>query len=117
MASVIGFLVAIKDVLRLHEKGLLFGGVVCSSFIWLSSSNTKRSAAKPMGDQSNSAVVMGNLLAVRFCLLVLLAISRKCYWFIEQPGSSRLPGMPYYEPLVNYGMLLPHFFVRWPGAE
>jgi hypothetical protein len=51
-------------------------------------------------------------------MLALVALSRKVYWCVEQPGSSKLPAFPYLEPLVNFhsesvAESLMHFFARW----
>ena len=46
--STLGFGIAIRDVLRLVVHGLMFAGVPCFSFVWVSRSNTGRSASCPL---------------------------------------------------------------------
>ena len=48
--STLGFGIAIRDVLRLVVHGLMFAGVPCFSFVWVSRSNTGRSASCPLGN-------------------------------------------------------------------
>lgn len=48
--STLGFVIAIRDTLRLVIHGLFFAGVPCFSFIWMNRSNTGRSAAAPLGN-------------------------------------------------------------------
>ncbi|CAL1164269.1 unnamed protein product [Cladocopium goreaui] len=46
-----GFLRLVQMALRVVEDGVAHGGPPCSSFIWLNRGTSKRSAARPMGDQ------------------------------------------------------------------
>lgn len=119
------------QVMRLRQGGLLWGGVPCSSFVWISRGTSRRSQAtappKPcqcmpgtpfvstcesatilqflqanvLGDNSVEFVRLGNLCVVRFCLLVLLACSRNCIWAVEQPSSSMMPEHPRMQQLFQ----------------
>ena len=61
LLSAIGFLHAVALVLRLKIGGLLWLAPVCSSFCWLSLSQTKRSPENDFrGDQTNENVREGN---------------------------------------------------------
>lgn len=44
--------------------------------------------ARPCGDESKAAVILGNKCLVRFLLLVLLAMARNVMWVIENPAAS-----------------------------
>lgn len=72
--STVGFLVAIRDTLRLVVHGLLFAGVPCFSFIWMNRVNTGRSASRPLGDQSCPAT--------QAPVHVLLAFAHSMYDYI-----------------------------------
>jgi hypothetical protein len=48
---------AVKSTLRIVEGGLLWGGVPCSSVVFMNLSNMKRTAGGPLGDQSFSAAI------------------------------------------------------------
>lgn len=117
------------QVMRLRQGGLLWGGVPCSSFVWISRGTSKRSQATALpnpcasachehilsahvslqhavqdnvlGDGSKEFVRVGNLCVVRFCLLVLLAYSRNCIWAVEQPSSSIMPDHPRMQQLFR----------------
>jgi hypothetical protein len=107
-----GLLIAIRNTLRIVEGGLLYGGVPCNSFIFMNSRNTQRTDSNPLGNKMCPAAVTGNILASRFMMLVLIALARKVYWFVEQPGSSKLKLFPYTLPLLQSN-ILPHSLVRW----
>lgn len=83
-----GFLLAIRQTLRLKPGALLWGGVPCSSWVFMSSSVSGRRKMCPDGDTSQPCVQQGTQLMTRFMLLALLAACRGVYWCIEQPGSS-----------------------------
>ena len=76
------------QVMRLKVGGLLWGGVPCSSWVFLNRHTSKRSREAPLGDEGQPSVCRANLLVTRWTLLVLLAVSRGCLWLAEQPMSS-----------------------------
>ena len=88
--SELGLIKAVSLVLRLGKLALLFAGVPCDSFVFISSASHGRNATCPYGLQERPFVEMGNLLTARFALLALLAVSRRALWLAEQPGSSVL---------------------------
>ena len=83
-----GLATAICTLLRVREGGLCFMGPQCSSWVWLSRSTTKRSAADPDGDVNLPTVKEGNHLNKVVALLVTIAGLAGVSWVIEQPGSS-----------------------------
>ena len=89
-----GFLVAAAGTLRLQEFGLLFAGVPCSSYIFISSSLHQRSPALPWGIENYQFVWEGNRLASRFLLLAAVAIVRLVKWGIENPKSTLIHVLP-----------------------
>ncbi len=88
-----GFLLAVRSVLRLRTGGTLWGGVPCSSFVWISRGSSGRSKDMPEGNGSLCSI-LGNVLLVRFILLSMIAISRGCHVVIEQPESSLMTRHP-----------------------
>ena len=52
ITSTMGYAVAIRHVLALRPAGLLYAGLPCCSYTWVSSSRHRRSASQPMGDLS-----------------------------------------------------------------
>ena len=95
LSTVVGLLLGILQVLRLRKGALLWLGVPCSSFGFMSSSVHKRTWRDPLGDIQRSFVSMGNVLSARACLLAALAMVRKSYYFIEHPQQSMLQAFPY----------------------
>jgi hypothetical protein len=90
----IGMLHAVGLVLRLKVGGLLWGGVPCSSWVWVNRATSRRTQNCPLGNPKEPSVRRANLLVVRWTLLVLLAVSRGCLWLCEQPMSSLMPEHP-----------------------
>ena len=110
VTSPLGFLTALRDVLRCKSdyKSLVWCGVPCSrlldciyagaggvgntkyftcpapllSWVWLSSSRTKRSSAEfgIDGDPTVHSVLTANCIASRTCLLLLVATALKVFW-------------------------------------
>ena len=76
----IGFLTAIRYVLRLKKGGCLFGGLPCSAHVWIASGTTGKNRSCPRGDMTVPATQKGNCLASHFCLLALIAVARQSYW-------------------------------------
>jgi len=92
--STTGFLIAIRDTLRLRPGALLWGGIPCCSYIWMSSSLHGRYGAI-LGDTRQQFVEIGNVCCARFAMLAALALVIGAHYCIEQPSSSQLVFMPY----------------------
>ena len=71
-----------KYVMRLKLGGLLWEAVVCSSFVFANSSNTKRSVTNPYGDTEYEQVAKGNMMAdiAAFFWPSPAAEVSKCVW-------------------------------------
>lgn len=93
------------------------GGVPCSLLVFISRGTSKRNVYPHgiMGDPDSEVTKLSNLVLSRFCLLVLVAISRNVFWAIEQPSSSLLPQTPYYSYLLNLSQLNT-VFIRMSAA-
>ena len=94
LARPYGMLKALALTLRLKEHSLLYGGVPCNAFIFISSSGHKRTISNPWGDESRHFVWLSNMLGSRFCLLACVAIARAAVWLVENPHSSKLFILP-----------------------
>ena len=90
-----GFCRAVLFTLQLIEGAILWGGVPCNSFGFMSSSVHCRTATQPMGDVRSNWVKMSNAIATRFALLAALAMSRRVAWCVENPARSMLVHYPY----------------------
>lgn len=111
-----GFLLALKGVVRVRYNGLLWLGVPCNSWIFMSSSTTKRASSEHgiMGNEDVRAVALGNCIAARVALLCMVAVVRGIFWCAEQPGSSCLKDCPYMSHVLT--CMGPNFMQRmWMG--
>lgn len=111
MLSDLGFLHSIAKLLRVKMFGLLYGGIPCESYSFMSSGTHRRTAAEPFGKPYNF-VVEGSTFATRFVFLAILAIARGVCWMIENPSRSMLPHMPCMQLLLT--KYLRPLQVHWP---
>ena len=96
-----GFVHAVVLVLRLRGcAALQFFGTVCSSWVWIVRSCTKRSVDNPLGDRSNAFTEHGNVMVSRCCLLKLLGWAKGCSFMLEQPSSTLMPHHPRIEQVI-----------------
>ena len=58
----LGFMLAIRLVLRLRRRGLLSLGPPCGSFVWVNLATSLRTLLEPYGDITKSHVSVGNVL-------------------------------------------------------
>jgi hypothetical protein len=92
--SLKGFLNAVKLVLRLAPQGLLWMAPVCSSWIFLNSSNTHRRKSNVEGDVNYRPVQEGNAMATVAALLMKLAWVRDLAAVMANPQSSLIFQFP-----------------------
>jgi hypothetical protein len=85
-----GFQYALRRVMSLKPGGLLWMAPVCSSFIWLSRSQTKRKLTNVMGDPGSASACMGNLFAQQCAFFLAVAYARGVHVAIENPGGSMI---------------------------
>ena len=103
LLSTEGFLHAVKGVLRLRRNSLLWGGLPCSTWVWINRGTSQRSRSNPLGNRSIPSVASANELVSRFSLLVLLAVARGAAWLVEQPSTSLLPLHPRIANVLQLG--------------
>ena len=84
-----GFRRAVTLVMRLAAGGLLWLAPVCSSWVFMNSSNCRRTAANGYkGNEKYKPVQLGNIMAEATAFLVLLAYRRCCTAAVENPIQS-----------------------------
>ena len=105
-------MVLLQGILRLKPGALMCMGTPCNSHVWMCSSTTKKTKECPRGDVSVKAVWIGNMTASRSALGCLVAMARRVWWMIEQPGSSVLPYMPEMRWISNVSTIIPDLFPR-----
>ena len=91
MTTLAGFRSALKTVQRLRPGGLLVMGPPCCSFVWMNSSNCKRSSTNDFeGDTAYEQVHAGNLQADVAGFIFLYAICRGVIPVLENPPASNM---------------------------
>jgi len=83
-----GYVFLLSLVLRLGPLGVMWLAVVCSSWVWVSRSSTKRSFVKPMGEESHVSVKQSNVMVSRATILIYICEALSLLWFLEQPSTS-----------------------------
>lgn len=68
------------------------------------------------GNTSLESVRKSNVHLARAALCILLCMARQCWWTVEQPGTSRLPRIPFYEGLLQDD-LIPTILQRLSGSQ
>ena len=91
-----GFLRCLLQVMRLRPDALLHAGPPCSSFVWVNSSTHKRNV-DILGDESLAYIQQANAICCRTCLLLLVALVRCVQYGVEQPRSSKLYELPWFQ--------------------
>lgn len=102
LLSASGFMSAVHCVLSMRERGLLWMGPVCSSFVFMNSSKCKRSLANPLGDVNYKRVVEGNLHASVAAFLFALASLRGVLPIIENPAGSMIFRFPLLASVLTF---------------
>ncbi len=85
-----GFLLALKSVLTLIPGGMMWAGVPCSLWTWISRSVHKRKRGA-MNGNSIACVRKSNTILARTVLLCMVCMARSAMWAVEQPSSSLMP--------------------------
>ena len=109
----VGFLFAIRQVLRVVEGGLAYFGLPCNSYGFMSSSLHGRGPQQPFGRSCHSFVQQGNILAARMCLLLMLCVARGIRFMVENPDRSALSIYPYLQHLMSFHQLKPQRIFWW----
>lgn len=87
------------------------------SFSPRSSGTSRRSAAQPLGEVRFPSVRLGNVLAARTMILILVAASLQCWWLFEQPQGSMFEHHPIVQQVLQMLDVWRHrFAMRTYGA-
>jgi hypothetical protein len=74
---------------------------VCSSWVWMCSSVSKRSKGRPMGDRHRLFVRVGNRMVSRVAILLMILSARGVVWALEQPASSVMQYHPRFQEVLR----------------
>ena len=102
LLSDIGFLYAIRQILRLKEGGLLYWALPCNSFSFMARSLHQRTVSHPFGRPVHKFVVAGNILATRVACLTMLGLCRRVRFMLEQPDRSLAAVFPYFMHIFSF---------------
>ena len=116
MLGTIGFINALRLTLRVCRGGLNFMALPCNSHSFMSSSVHKRSSSTPFGDEGQGLVVVGNEIAYRTTLLILVSIARSILWAVENPGGSKCVVLPVFQQLLG-SLVLRTTSWKWSGLQ
>ncbi|CAK8987246.1 Uncharacterized protein (Fragment), partial [Durusdinium trenchii] len=62
---------------------------------------TKRSASRPLGEESYPSVALGNLLLARTLVILMVAHALGCMWILEQPKGSVMELHPLFQEMMG----------------
>ena len=84
----LGFLNALLLLLRVRPGGGAFSAPVCSTWVYVNRGTSKRSQARPHGDEEREQVRLANCMVARCCLLMYVSTARGLLHVLEQPIGS-----------------------------
>ena len=85
-----GFKKALQQLFAVKPKGLAWFAPECKSFVFVNSSNCKRTRSQPEGDESYAAVASGNRQAEIMIFMYCVALIRDVHPVGEQPAGSAM---------------------------
>ena len=88
--TTLGLLCALRMLMRVWEGGLVWSGQVCSTWVWLARSSTRRTWQLPLGNLLCPCVRAGNAMAARTAIFACFCYARKLDFVVKQPASSLL---------------------------
>jgi len=101
LLSWFGFMSAVRCVLAIRRGGLLWMAPVCSSFVFMNSSNCQRRRGNWMGNVNYKPVAEGNLHATVAAFLFALARLRGVFPVLENPAGSVIFRFPVLELVLS----------------
>lgn len=105
----LGFALCLMNVMRCKVGSLAFMGLPCSAHVFMSSGTTLKTRSNPRGDMTTSCARLGNLLACRTAILILVCIARRVWWGAEQPATSVAPYLHYMDWAININRCMTGF--------
>ena len=113
MLGTAGIVTALMLALRIRNgDGAAWLATVCSSWVWICRSGSKRSSSEPLGDADAAFVQDGNTMTARTGLIMLLMLAKRSWWLLEQPQSSLMS----LHPALAYIRSLPLPWCQWHEA-
>ena len=94
-----GYLLAVQLVRRCMVGAVLWLGVPCATWIWLSRSSTGRRKHCPLGNSPSAE--KANVLVSRVCTLLYYAAERGVRFIVENPASSMVALHPVFAQLCQ----------------
>jgi hypothetical protein len=89
-----GFAIVLLLLLRVKPGGLLFAGIQCSSWVWMSRATSQRTPENIWGNEATKGVRNGNILNRHMAILGKVASRIGVTWLVEQPSSSKFFSTP-----------------------
>lgn len=86
----LGFKQAIIWVLSIPEGGLMWCAPQCSTWVWMSRKQSKRTKLDPLGNLDNENVINANKTISKLVVILKICVVRGVKFVIEQPTSSLL---------------------------
>ena len=96
-----GFALALAIVCRVRLRGIVWFGIVCSTWVFMSRSVTGRDVHCPLG-RPTAGVEAANKMTSRVMLLHWLAHAKQCFTVIELPSSSLMCLHPRFQELIGH---------------
>jgi hypothetical protein len=93
----IGFLMAVRAILRTKAGGLVWFAPPCGPWTWMCMAVSGRTREDPLGNKAHPNVVLANRLVSRVAHLWYIAHKHNIHVIIEQPSSSVM----YYHPRMK----------------
>jgi hypothetical protein len=95
-----GFVLALVVLCRVKLRGIVWFGIVCSTWVFMSRSTTGRDVHCPLG-RPTTVVAAANKMTSRVMLLFWLAHAKQCFTVLEQPSSSLMYLHPRFQELIG----------------
>ncbi len=100
--SVAGFCHVLSLALQCVGGCQSMNAPVCSSWSWLNRGTSKRSLSEPLGTEHNEGVRLGNLMAARLVLVLLVMLAHGAWALVEQPVGSLFAQHPRMQWLIEH---------------
>jgi hypothetical protein len=65
------------------------------------SGTSQRSASRPLGQEEYPSVWLGNVLAARTLIIIMIAHALGCFWVLEQPRGSMMELHPRFQEVLK----------------
>jgi hypothetical protein len=104
IVTVDGFKLALKYVLSLKPNGCVWAAPECKTWVFIGRKGTGRTSSNPYGHSWKKRIKDANTIADHTIALLTVAWLRGNDFFLEQPTSSLMTYVPYFEALREIAM-------------